>query len=166
MFIELLGSIVLAGSMVTVCSAALAADSPAVAEGAKLYASNCQVCHGDNSMPLAGTPSPSRTGRPWMQLALQSHFGTTLNDAPFSVAVAPPYGPNLRGVYMRVAGTVKGYQYSPEFLKALTGMPWTDAALDFWITNTQAWVPGVVMYYRQEDPAVRHKIIEYLKASP
>ena len=166
MLIRLPEVILFTGLVVTLCNAAIAADSAEVAEGAKLYGSNCQVCHGDNSTPQAGRKLPLRAARPWMQLALQSHFGVPMSDASFNVAVAPPYGPSLRGIYMRVAGTVKGYQYSPEFLKALSGMPWSDSALDFWITNSQAWVPGVVMYYRQEDAAVRHKIIEYLKANP
>ena len=40
-----------------------------------------------------------------------------------------------------------------------------DASLDVWITNTQKWVPGVYMFYKQPDPAVRRKIILYLKAN-
>ena len=50
--------------------------------------------------------------------------------------------------------------------KALKGMEWNDAALDVWITNPQKWVPGVYMFYKQQDPEVRRKIIHYLKANP
>ena len=82
------------------------------------------------------------------------------------IAVAPPYGPNLRGVYGRPAGTVKGFVYSSAFLKSLKGMEWNDAALDVWITNPQKWVPGVYMFYKQPDAEVRRKIILYLKANP
>lgn len=81
------------------------------------------------------------------------------------IAVAPPYGPNLRGVYGRPAGTVPGFVYSSAFLKSLKGMEWNDAALDVWITNSQKWVPGVYMFYKQTDPEVRRKIILYLKAN-
>ena len=81
------------------------------------------------------------------------------------IAVAPPYGPNLRGVYGRPAGTVAGFVYSDAFLKSLKGMEWNDAALDVWITNPQKWVPGVYMFYKQTDPEVRRKIILYLKAN-
>jgi cytochrome c2 len=34
-----------------------------------------------------------------------------------------------------------------------------------WITDPQAWVPGVYMFYKQRDVEVRRKIIEYLKAA-
>ena len=41
---------------------------------------------------------------------------------------------------------------------------WDDASLNVWITGPQLWVPGVYMFYKQPDPEVRRKIIEYLKA--
>jgi len=82
------------------------------------------------------------------------------------LAFAPPFGPNLRGVYGRPAGSVAGFQYSNTFTKTLKGMEWNDAALDVWITNPQAWVPGVYMFYKQPDPEIRRKIILYLKANP
>jgi cytochrome c len=69
-------------------------------------------------------------------------------------------------VYGRLAGSVEGYQYSKTFLSALKGMEWNEAALNVWITNPQAWVPGVYMFYKQPDAEVRRKIILYLKASP
>jgi cytochrome c2 len=50
-------------------------------------------------------------------------------------------------------------------MKTLKGMEWNDAALNVWITDTQSWVPGVYMFYKQRDPEVRRKIIEYLKAA-
>jgi cytochrome c len=81
------------------------------------------------------------------------------------IAFAPPFGPNLRGVYGREAGIMQ-YEYSSVFLKTLKGMEWNDAALDVWITNPQAWVPGVYMFYKQPDPEIRRKIILYLKANP
>jgi cytochrome c len=81
------------------------------------------------------------------------------------IAVAPPYGPNLHGIYGRPAGTIPGFVYSAAFLKSLKGMEWDDAALDVWITNPQKWVPGVYMFYKQPDPEVRRKIILYLKAN-
>ena len=82
------------------------------------------------------------------------------------LAFAPPFGPQLRGVYGRAAGTVDGFEYSASFLKTLKGMEWNDATLDVWITSPQAWVPGVYMYYKQPDPEIRRKIILYLKANP
>ena len=81
-------------------------------------------------------------------------------------AFAPPFGPHLRGIVGRPAGTVEGFDYSATMLKTLKGMEWTEAALDVWITNPQAWVPGVYMFYKQPDPEIRRKIILYLKANP
>jgi hypothetical protein len=82
------------------------------------------------------------------------------------VAFAPPFGPHLRGIIGRLAGTVEGFTYSSTLLKTLKGMEWTEAALDVWITSPQAWVPGVYMFYKQPDPEIRRKIILYLKANP
>jgi len=78
----------------------------------------------------------------------------------------PKIGPNLRGIVGRPAGSVEGYTYSNTMLKTLKGMEWTEAALNVWITNPQAWVPGVYMYYKQADPEIRRKIILYLKSNP
>lgn len=39
-------------------------------------------------------------------------------------------------------------------------------ALDVWITNLQAWVPGVYIFCKQRNAEVRRKIIPYLKANP
>ena len=80
------------------------------------------------------------------------------------MAFAPPFGPNLRGIYGRQAGTKENYNYSPAFLDALKGMEWNSSTLDVWLTSTQVWVPGVRMYYKQDDPEIRRKIILYLKA--
>jgi cytochrome c2 len=155
-------------------------------EGEKLYTSQCKICHGNVAAPRQGERRDSEPVR----LAMQQSAGRTMTDAvpsmaagfndatrpvaqptgatrlPDPVAFAPPFGPNLRGVYGRSAGTVKGYDYSSTFLKTLKGMVWNDAALDVWITNPQAWVPGVYMYYKQPDPEIRRKIILYLKANP
>jgi hypothetical protein len=34
-----------------------------------------------------------------------------------------------------------------------------------WITNSQAWVPGSMMFYEQPDPEIRRKIITDLEAN-
>lgn len=70
-------------------------------------------------------------------------------------------GPNLFGVYGRHAGTYPGFKYSAGFAKA--DWVWDEAHLDRWLTNPQAMIPGAVMLYHQDDPAVRHTIIGYLK---
>ncbi len=72
-------------------------------------------------------------------------------------------GPNLFGVIGRPAGKLKGFKYSPAMAKAK--FTWTKEKIDGWLTDTAALVPGSVMNYRQADPAIRAKIIDYLAAS-
>lgn len=139
---------------------ALAGDTD-VAEGEKLYVAQCQICHGMNA-EKADKAAHRFPGGPALMLASRESGHRV--DVPDMLAFAPPFGPNLRGVYMRPAGAQEGYVYSPAFLKALKGMPWNEAALDVWITNTQAWVPGVYMFYKQPNEDVRRKIISYLKS--
>jgi hypothetical protein len=131
------------------------------------------MCHGNPTASGASAPPALAPVR----LAMQ-HTGVSASDAPRGVmqstdsaqtqpwlAFAPPFGPNLKGVYGRPAGSVKDFQYSSVFVKTLKGMEWNDASLDVWITNTQAWVPGVYMFYKQPDAQIRRKIILYLKAN-
>jgi cytochrome c len=77
------------------------------------------------------------------------------HDAP------PRQGPNLSGVYMRKAGTLPGFHYSPGFARA--GFVWDDAHLDVWLRSPQRLIPGAVMLYHQDDPAIRRSIIAWLK---
>lgn len=74
----------------------------------------------------------------------------------------PRQGPNLAGVYGRKAGTYPGYKYSAALANA--GFAWDDTSLDKWITNAQAFRPGVTMPYHQADPAKRKLVILYLKS--
>jgi cytochrome c len=73
----------------------------------------------------------------------------------------PMQGPNLAGVYGRKAGTLTGFKYSEGFAQA--DFVWDEARLDTWLTNPQAMLPGVVMTYRQANPAIRKTIIDWLK---
>ena len=160
------------------------ADDSDLAQGEKLYTTQCKICHGSVSQQTGlGTPAPSR---PSIRLAMQQAPGSTVRDFPVRliadpvgapadalagaaggpVAFAPPFGPHLRGIIGRPAGSVEGFGYSSTMLKTLKGMEWTEAALDVWITNTQAWVPGVYMFYKQPNAEIRRKIILYLKANP
>lgn len=75
-------------------------------------------------------------------------------------------GPNLHGVIGRPAGSVEGFKYSPAFQAGKGDIVWDAAALDRWITDPQAMIPGVVMLYKQADPDKRRLIIEYLEQAP
>jgi cytochrome c2 len=151
---------IIAGAVLTLgLAAATAAQDADVAEGEQLYVSQCKVCHGDNARGEAEERAP--TAVRW----LVAQGGGPVADAGL-LAFAPPFGPNLRGIVGRQAGAVPGFDYSKAFLKALTGMTWTEGTLDWWIRDTQAWVPGTLMFYKQKDAEVRRKIVAYLKANP
>ena len=154
-------------------------------EGKQLYTSQCEACHGvmysdetafrepfnaprriqlamlDSVMPNA-THSVSRL------IAAPSAKETQLVSMPTDerLAVAMPNGPTLSGVVGRPAASVEGYAYSKSMLENMKGVVWSEEALDRWITNSQAWVPGSFMFYKQDDPEARRKIILYLKSFP
>ena len=70
-------------------------------------------------------------------------------------------GPKHRGVVGRTAGTIPDFNYS----KALrnSGVVWSDETLDEWLTNPQAFIPGLRMNFKVADPADRADLIAYLK---
>lgn len=70
-------------------------------------------------------------------------------------------GPKHRGVVGRKAGIIPDYNYSPA-LKS-SGLTWTTANLDRWLTNPSAMVPGTKMFFRIDDPQSRADIIAYLE---
>ncbi len=81
-------------------------------------------------------------------------------------AVAPGgpslIGPNLAGVYGREAAALPGYTYSAA-LKA-SGITWTSAKLDAWLTDPSALVPGTKMAFTGiASPALRADVIAYLQ---
>jgi cytochrome c len=61
------------------------------------------------------------------------------------------------------AGSLAGFGYSPAFAGAKDGLVWERATLDRWIENPQQMIPGVVMAYKQPDPALRARLIDYLE---
>ena len=70
-------------------------------------------------------------------------------------------GPKHAGVFGRTAGTVADYKYSPALAKS--GIVWSDATLDKWLTDPQALVPGSKMFFAVDDAKDRADVIEYLK---
>lgn len=69
-------------------------------------------------------------------------------------------GPKHRGVVGRPAGAIPGYAYSSALKKS--GLVWTPANLDRWLTNPQKMVPGAKMYFSVSNPQNRADIIAYL----
>jgi cytochrome c2 len=90
---------------------------------------------------------------------------TFRTDSETWLAFAPPYGPPLRGVYGRPAGSVAGFNYSSAFKQALQGVVWDEQTLNVWLTNSQKRAPGSLMFYRQPEAEIRRQIILYLRAN-
>jgi cytochrome c len=70
-------------------------------------------------------------------------------------------GPAHRGVFGRKAGAVPDYNYSPALKRS--AIVWDEAALDKWLTNPQALIPGQRMGFRLSDAVERADIIAFLK---
>ena len=70
-------------------------------------------------------------------------------------------GPRHRGVYGRKAGSLPDYDYS-DALKNAT-IVWNKETLDKWLTNPQAFVPGVKMFFHLDNPQDRADVIAFLK---
>jgi len=76
--------------------------------------------------------------------------------------VAPQLGPDLRGVLGRPAASVSGFRYSRALRRS--GLTWDESALDRFVADPQALVPGNTMPYAGEpDPAARTALVAYLK---
>ena len=70
-------------------------------------------------------------------------------------------GPSLHGVVGRKAGTLKGYDYS-KALRA-SGVEWTPANLNTWLTSPRAFIPMNRMSFSGlHTPSERADVIAYL----
>jgi cytochrome c len=71
------------------------------------------------------------------------------------------YGAAHRNLLGRTAGTQPGYRYSAAL--ARSGIVWTDATLDTWLTDPRMMVPGTRMDVKFGDAVERRRIIGFLK---
>lgn len=88
--------------------------------------------------------------------------GEALYQAQCAMCHAPESGaaPSLVGVVGRKAGTLPGFAYS-NAMKA-SGITWTPAELDAFLTDPAKKVPGTMMMIPGPEPAERTDIIAYL----
>jgi cytochrome c len=70
-------------------------------------------------------------------------------------------GPNLYGVVGRNHGSVAGFAYS-EAMAAKKDEPWTYEALDAFLTNPKAAIPGTKMVLATKKAETRADILAYL----
>ena len=75
-------------------------------------------------------------------------------------------GPNLAGVVGRRAATQRGFDYSPAMRQAgARGLVWSEAALDRFMADPDAVVPGSTMFIpATRSPRERQAVIAYLKS--
>jgi cytochrome c len=72
-------------------------------------------------------------------------------------------GPRHRGVVGRKAATQPGFDYSDALRQS--GVIWTEAELDSWLSNPNARVPGNKMAVQlANDPRDRADLIAYLRS--
>jgi cytochrome c2 len=164
------------------------AEDNDLTEGLHFYNKECSMCHGVMTHTTTSDLAPVRSKRRPVHVAMAPSAGLTVADfqIPLSsdwrdtsavndlhqqhpaardrIAVVPIYGPPLKGVIGRVAGTFSGFTYSKAFLQKMEGVTWDESKLEGWITSSQTMVPGSYMFYSQKKPDVRSKIIQYLKA--
>jgi len=82
----------------------------------------------------------------------------------FQKGQANNIGPNLYGVVGRPVASVPGFNYSPA-LKAKGGT-WTFDALNTWLTNPRADVPGTLMTFAGfDDEHERADVIDFLNSN-
>jgi len=160
-------------SLVIACwlGIAVSTQESDLAAETSLYQDHCSTCHGliasDARYHFPGEPRwqlvqagimPSVAPR-WaltsgisvaasLRHAMRHPSAPVLATDDERLAVAPPYGPSLRGVYGRQAGTLTGFAYSRAFKNLLQGVVWDRGALDVWMMDSQAWVPGSMMFYK------------------
>lgn len=75
----------------------------------------------------------------------------------------PRAGPPLFGVIGRKAGSAAGFEYSDALRGA--GFAWDAGHLERWLANSNEFLPGSYMNYRQEDGSVRKSIVNFLETS-
>ena len=103
----------------------------------------------------AAAGSSSAADAPGGEAAFKAE-GCTSCHVPGEYDQAPP----LAGVYGRKIAGAPNWPYC-DALKAKSGT-WTDATLDDFLKDTQAFAPGCAMSFKLE-PAKRAALIAYLK---
>lgn len=113
-----------------------------------------------------------RTGVVALLLAGLSPLGVAAGDANRGAALYEgcqdchsldknDVGPRHRGVFGRKAGSLPDYSYSDGLKQS--GIIWDEVALDKWLTDPQAFIPGAKMFYHLDEAKDRADVIAFLK---
>jgi cytochrome c len=108
------------------------------------------------TLALAAAPAFAATG--------EQVFNDKCGDCHTLEATPGATAPPLKGVVGRKIASIADFSYS-DALKAKAGGTWTEAALDAYLANPQAFAPGNVMFGGASDPTDRKAVIDYLKSA-
>lgn len=107
---------------------------------------------------VAALPAPYSQGdyEAGRRVAAQCRSCHTLNEGgPNRV------GPNLHGLFGRAAGSHEGFNYSDAVKNS--GITWTEAALDQWLSGPRSFLPGNRMSFPGvHDETQRRDLITFL----
>ncbi len=155
--------IVFVASGIVALAAFTAACGPTASEPGKAEAPAApappKLTDAEKQTILATLPAPYNTGNldsGKQTFALCQSCHTITQGGPNKT------GPNLYGVFGRVAGTHEGFKYS-DAVKA-AGFQWDAAKLDAWLASPKTFLPGNRMtFVGLQDEQKRRDLIAYLK---
>ncbi len=150
---------ILAGLMLASCGNSGDTAAPDVAAKADAAPAKPAPTEAEKAAILASLPAPYNAadldnGRRAFARCRSCH---TINEGGSNMT-----GPNLWGVFGRVAGTHPGYNYSAPVKAA--GFTWDAERLDHWLQNPRGFLPGNKMTFPGlPDATDRRDVIAFLK---
>lgn len=111
---------------------------------------------GDDAVPLDSSVGNTERGE-LLSYACQACHTLTLGGSH-------QIGPNLSGVFGRVAGTAPGFDFSAALRDS--ELVWSPYALDRWLADPAGFMPGTTMAFTgYQSPEDRAALIEFLVAA-
>ncbi len=92
--------------------------------------------------------------------------GAELFSANCEACHASGVGPSLRGVIGRPVASVSGFAGYTDALKAMSSDSWTEANLDKFLSDAQAYAPGSAMTVLMTEAQERADVVAYLASLP
>jgi cytochrome c len=152
-WLALSGSWTLAG-----CSRPAAKPNPAASRSPVAAAASPEP-NAEQRAILATLPAPYSTADLYNG---QAKFAVCKSCHTVGPGAGAAFGPDLWNVFGRKSGAAPGYAYSAGLRRL--AVTWTAPALDAWIADPRAIVPGTRMAYAgMEDPRDRIDVVAYLK---
>lgn len=130
------------------------ADSTLAAADAKAEAERTEVMAAIKQLPPPYNEADYDNGKKVFQQCSACHL--------IAAGAGNSVGPNLHGVFGRKAGSVKDFDYSDSVRKS--GIVWSAATLDQWLTQPQTFVPNTRMsFLGVKKPEDRRDVIAYVE---